>query len=92
MDHVLSPLDLVTKGAPDGPVAIARPHRVAAAAAWFRANFPGETFYAVKANPSPWVLDALWAGGIKNFDVASEAEFSSSRANSRTRRSPSCTR
>lgn len=74
MDHVLSPLDLTVREAPDGPVAIARPHRVAAAAEWFRAHFPGEVFYAVKANPADWVLDALWASGIKNFDVASEAE------------------
>ncbi len=74
MDSVLSPLDLTAREAPEGPVAIARPHRVAAAAAWFRTNFPGETFYAVKANPSEWVLDALWAAGIRNFDVASDAE------------------
>jgi ornithine decarboxylase len=74
MDSVLSPLDLTAREAPEGPVAIARPHRVAAAAQWFRANFPGEVFYAVKANPSEWVLDALWANGIKNFDVASDVE------------------
>src|SRR5512143_1967600 len=74
MDSVLSPLELVNGTAPDGPVAIARPHRVAAAAKWFRSHFPGEVFYAVKANPSPWVLDTLWANGIKNFDVASETE------------------
>jgi ornithine decarboxylase len=74
MDSVLSPLDLTAREAPEGPVAIARPHRVAAAATWFRENFPGEVFYAVKANPSPWALDALWHAGIKNFDVASDAE------------------
>jgi ornithine decarboxylase len=74
MDSVLSPLDLTAREAPDGPVAIARPHRVAAAAEWFRTRFPGEVFYAVKANPSDWVLDALWANGIRNFDVASDTE------------------
>ena len=74
MDSVLSPLELVNGAAPDGPVAIARPHRVAAAATWFRSHFPGEVFYAVKANPAPWVLDTLWAAGINNFDVASETE------------------
>jgi ornithine decarboxylase len=74
MDHVLSPLDLTAREAPEGPVAIARPHRVRAAAEWFLANFPGEVFYAVKANPSDWALDALWAGGIRSFDVASDAE------------------
>ncbi len=74
MDSVLSPFDLVTNGAPEGPVAIARPHRVKAAASWFREHFPGEVFYAVKANPSPWVLDALWQSGVRGFDVASEVE------------------
>ncbi|MFT3729210.1 MAG: type III PLP-dependent enzyme [Terricaulis sp.] len=74
MDSVLSPLDLAARGAPEGPVAIARPHRVAAAAQWFKQQFPGEVFYAVKANPSPWVLDALVANGVTNFDVASEVE------------------
>ena len=74
MDSVLSPLDLTAREAPDGPVAIARPHRVHAAATWFRKNFPGEVFYAVKANPSEWVLDALWSAGIRGFDVASDTE------------------
>ncbi len=74
MDYVLSPLDLTAREAPEGPVAIARPHRVAAAAEWFRTHFPGEVFYAVKANPSDWVLDALWSAGIRNFDIASDAE------------------
>jgi ornithine decarboxylase len=74
MDYVLSPLDLTARDAPEGPVVIARPHRVAAAAQWFRTHFPGETFYAVKANPSEWVLDALWANGVRSFDVASDTE------------------
>jgi ornithine decarboxylase len=69
-----TPADAVRALAPEGPLAIARPHRVAAAGRWFRENFPGEVFYAVKANPSPWVLDALWSAGVRGFDVASEAE------------------
>ena len=69
-----SPADAVRTLAPEGPLAIARPHRVTAAGTWFRENFPGEIFYAVKANSSPWVLDALWASGVRGFDVASEAE------------------
>lgn len=69
-----SPSDAVRTLAPEGPLAIARPHRVKAAGTWFRENFPGEIFYAVKANPSPWVLDALWESGVRGFDVASEAE------------------
>jgi ornithine decarboxylase len=74
MDSVLSPLDLTARQAPDGPVAIARPHRVEAAAKWFLENFPGDVLYAVKANPSEWVLDALWRAGIRGFDVASDNE------------------
>jgi ornithine decarboxylase len=86
MDSVLSPLDLTARQAPEGPVAIARPHRVAAAASWFRENFPGEVFYAVKANPSPWVLDALWENGVRNFDVAFMHPVKSRRAIARAYR------
>ncbi len=75
MDYVLSPLEFAAHSAPEGPVAIARPHRVAAAGRWFTAHFPGEVLYAVKANPAPWVLDALWTNGIRAFDVASETEI-----------------
>ncbi len=45
------------------------------AATWFRDNFPGEVLYAVKANPSPWALDAMYATGLRWFDVASEEEI-----------------
>jgi ornithine decarboxylase len=57
------------------PVACVRPERVSIAANWFRDNFPGEVLYAVKANPSPWALDAVYAAGLRWFDVASEAEI-----------------
>lgn len=80
VQHVSTALDVVKRGAPDGPVAIARPHRVRAAADWFLAHFPGEVFYAVKANPSPWVIDALWDAGVRGFDVASEAEIDQIKA------------
>jgi ornithine decarboxylase len=69
-----TPADAVRSLAPEGPLAIARPHRVKAAAEWFTANFAGEVYYAVKANPSAWALDALWAAGVRGFDVASENE------------------
>ncbi len=74
MDKVHTPLELIERRQPENPVAIARPHRVEAAGRWFKQNFPGEVFYAVKANPSAWALDALWAAGVRGFDVASEAE------------------
>ena len=65
------PLDLVRERSPERPVAFVRPGALALAARWFRANFTGDVFYAVKANPSPWVISALAASGIVNFDVAS---------------------
>lgn len=69
-----APADAVAALAPEAPLAIARPHRVEAAGRWFKEHFPGEVYYAVKANPSPWVLDAVWDSGVRGFDVASEAE------------------
>ncbi|MET0546200.1 MAG: type III PLP-dependent enzyme [Caulobacterales bacterium] len=57
-----------------GPIACIRPERAAAAAHWFRAHFPGDILYAVKANPSPWALDAIYGAGVRMFDVASEQE------------------
>ncbi|MGE3303202.1 MAG: type III PLP-dependent enzyme [Hyphomonadaceae bacterium] len=74
MDSVHTPLELLDRRRPENPVAIVRPHRVEAAAKWFQAHIPGQIFYAVKANPAPWALDALWRAGVRGFDVASEAE------------------
>jgi ornithine decarboxylase len=48
---------------------------VAVAASWFRDNFKGDVFYAVKANPSPWVIETLAANGVTAFDVASIPEI-----------------
>lgn len=70
-----TPLDLVRERLPELPVACVRPERVSIAATWFRDNFPGEVLYAVKANPSPWALDAMYATGLRWFDVASEEEI-----------------
>ena len=48
---------------------------MATAARWFQENFKGDVFYAVKANPSPWVIEALAANGVTSFDVASVPEI-----------------
>jgi ornithine decarboxylase len=48
---------------------------VAVAARWFQDNFRGDVFYAVKANPSPWVIQSLAQHGIASFDVASVPEI-----------------
>jgi ornithine decarboxylase len=47
---------------------------VAEAARWFRDNFSGDVLYAVKANPSPWMIRALAENGVTGFDVASIPE------------------
>ena len=70
-----TPLDLVRDRSPERPVALARPDAVAVAARWFQDNFKGDVFYAVKANPSPWVIETLAANGVTSFDVASIPEI-----------------
>ena len=70
-----TPLDLVRERSPERPVALVRPDCVAVAASWFQANFKGDVFYAVKANPSPWVLRTLAENGVTAFDVASLPEI-----------------
>ncbi|MFZ5718800.1 MAG: type III PLP-dependent enzyme [Pseudomonadota bacterium] len=70
-----TPLDLVRERSPERPVAFARPGVVAVAARWFQANFKGDVFYAVKANPSPWVIETLVEAGVNSFDVASVPEI-----------------
>ena len=66
-----TPLDLVRERSPERPVAMVRPDAVAVAARWFQAEFKGDVFYAVKANPSPWVIRELAKSGVRSFDVAS---------------------
>ena len=70
-----SPLDLVRERSPERPVALVRPDTVALAAHWFQKNFKGDVLYAVKANPSPWVIKTLAANGVRAFDVASLPEI-----------------
>src|ERR1700722_3678762 len=69
------PLDLVRERSPERPVALVRPDAVALAAHWFQSNFKGDVLYAVKANPSPWVIRTLAEAGLRNFDVASVPEI-----------------
>jgi ornithine decarboxylase len=70
-----SPLDLVRERSPERPVALVRPDAVALAARWFQKTFKGDVLYAVKANPSPWVIETLFANGVTAFDVASLPEI-----------------
>jgi ornithine decarboxylase len=66
--------------APDEPVILNRPHAAARAARFFVEKFPGKTLYAVKANPSPELLQVLWDNGVTHYDVASIAEVRLTRA------------
>ncbi|HRX74869.1 MAG TPA: type III PLP-dependent enzyme [Hyphomonas sp.] len=74
MHTYATPIHIVRAEQPDLPVWCFRPERVTAAAKWFRDSFSAEPFYAVKANPGVHVLDALWAGGVRSFDCASDTE------------------
>jgi ornithine decarboxylase len=66
---------LVAKLRPEEPLHCIRPAAITAAAATFVQAFNGDTLYAVKCNPEPAVLRALWEGGIRHFDCASIAEI-----------------
>lgn len=59
---------------PDDPLHCLRPAAITRAARVFLASFPGDVLYAVKCNPEPRVLRALWRAGLRHFDCASPAE------------------
>lgn len=59
---------------PVQPVTLIRPHAASRAARFFSEKFPGRSMYAVKANPSPDLIQVLWDSGITHYDVASIAE------------------
>jgi ornithine decarboxylase len=60
---------------PEEPVHCLRPAVIEATARQFVQAFPGDTLYAVKCNPDPAVLRALYAGGVRHFDCASLPEI-----------------
>ena len=64
----------IAKHGPVQPVTLVRPHAASRAARFFIEKFPGRSMYAVKANPSPELLQILWDSGITHYDVASIAE------------------
>ena len=80
------PLDLVRERPPERPVALVRPRSVSVAARWFQDNLKADVFYAVKANPSHWVVETLVEAGVRGFDVASLAEIELVRSVSRDAR------
>lgn len=60
---------------PSYPVYCLRPDVLAGSARRFISQFPGTVLYAVKCNPHPLVLNALYKGGIRHFDTASLTEI-----------------
>jgi len=66
--------------APDEPVILNRKAAAQRAARFFVEKFPGKSLYAVKANPSPELIVALWDAGVTHFDVASIVEVRLVRA------------
>ena len=67
--------DVVARQRPAEPLVCLRPATIAAAARRFVDRFPGDVLYAVKCNPEPRVLRAVWAGGVRHFDCASLPEI-----------------
>lgn len=70
-----TPLDLVRSRHLENPVVCKRPDLLSRASRWFQENFPGDVLYAVKANPSDWVIDGLYAAGTDFYEVASLSEI-----------------
>src|SRR5437763_8964118 len=66
---------LVARERPAEPLVCLRPAAIAGASRRFIAAFPGDVLYAVKCNPEPRVLRAVWAGGVRHFDCASLPEI-----------------
>jgi ornithine decarboxylase len=65
---------VIDRARPADPLLCLRPAVIFDAARRFAGSFPGDVLYAVKCNPEPRVLRALWAGGIRHFDCASLPE------------------
>ncbi len=66
--------EVVAADRPQEPIHCLRPAAVANTARDFVQSFPGDVLYAVKCNPDPVVLRALWDGGVRHFDCASLSE------------------
>ena len=77
----LSSVDaLVEELRPAEPMIALRPRTLRRTAERFVTTFPGDVLYAVKCNPEPAVLRALWRGGVRHFDCASLQEIRTVRS------------
>ena len=68
--------ELVAAQRPTEPLHCLRPAVIQDDARRFVESFPGDVLYAVKCNPEPAVLRAVWQGGVRHFDCASAGEVS----------------
>jgi ornithine decarboxylase len=59
---------------PEEPLHCVRPGVISNTARAFSTLFNGDVLYAVKCNPEPAVLRAVWEGGVRHFDCASISE------------------
>lgn len=73
--HFSDVQSLVAALQPNYSVYCVRPQVLEETAKQFIALFPGTVMYAVKCNPHPLIIDALYQAGIREFDVASEPEI-----------------
>ena len=55
----------------NSPFFIYKPENLKKKVEYFLKNFPGEVVYAVKTNPSEFILKKIYELGLKSFDVAS---------------------
>jgi ornithine decarboxylase len=60
---------------PSYPIYCLSPAIIAATAKRFLGAFPGRVLYAVKCNPHPRMLNALYDAGVRHFDTASLPEI-----------------
>ena len=67
--------DLVNELKPDYPVYCVRTESIKKSTKFFKDNFPGSVLYAVKTNPSEFIIKQIISNGIKDFDVASLNEI-----------------
>ena len=68
--------EAVSAAQPAEPMHCLRPAVITETAARFVQSFHGDVLYAVKCNPEPAVLRAMWEGGVRHFDCASAGEVS----------------
>ncbi|MEN2991549.1 hypothetical protein WG926_24770 [Tistrella sp. BH-R2-4] len=75
LDGFATAAHMVQACRPVEPVYCLYPALLHAAGQRFVSGFGGHVLYAVKANPQPEVLRALYAAGIRHFDTASLTEI-----------------